>query len=313
MWATRSPKSLCAARGRENSDLVELGYLCVASATPLAFATVWARAASFSYHPNKMPKKKELDGTPVFFSQTSLDTDDWDQSCQLCIVASCWQLPTFSKSADAFYIGARKLFIFSLSREMFGASTAKGEQTASIFGSSESSSGENGGNNMNIPGFQDEPACAEYCPKLTYGQRIMGFLGCTGFGYLLSLMGSLVLFGGFSDENIRLFITLYVLGNVLSIISSGFLSGPKQQCIKMWDPTRRYSTAFYLAMLIVVFAVAVAKQNIFLILFLLFIQYCAGIWYAASFIPFGRKMILGCLKSTICKPCWDTYESTQKK
>lgn len=196
---------------------------------------------------------------------------------------------------------------------MFGGSSAKGEQTASIFGSSESSSGENGGNTMNIPGFQDEPACAECCPKLTYSQRIMGFLGCTGFGYLLSLMGSLVLLGGFSDENIRLFITLYVLGNILSLISSGFLSGPKQQCIKMWDPTRRFSTAFYLAMLVVVFAVAVTKQNIFLILFLLFIQYCAGIWYAASFIPFGRKMILGCLKSTICKPCWDTYESTQKK
>jgi hypothetical protein len=28
--------------------------------------------------------------------------------------------------------------------------------------------------------------------------------------------------------------------------------------MKMWDPTRRYSTAFYLVMLIVVLAVAVA-------------------------------------------------------
>jgi len=162
-----------------------------------------------------------------------------------------------------------------------------------------------------LPSFQDEPACASMCPKLTYSQRLTGFAACTGFGYLISLMGSLVLFGGFSDTNIRTFISLYVVGNVLSLVATGFLCGPRAQCIKMWDPTRRFSTAFYLSMLIIVFAVAIAKQNIFLILALLFIQYCAGIWYTASFIPFGRKMILGCLKSTICKPCWEAYQASK--
>ena len=53
----------------------------------------------------------------------------------------------------------------------------------------------------------------------------------------------------------------------------------------MWHPTRRYTTAFYLTMLIVVFAVAVAKVNQFLVLFLLIVEVCAGIWYAASYIP----------------------------
>jgi len=150
------------------------------------------------------------------------------------------------------------------------------------------------------------------CPKLTYSQRLMGFMVCTGTGYLLALLGSLILFGGFSDSNIRLFITLYVMGNVVSLLSTGFLCGPKAQCIKMWDPTRRWSTAFYLSMLVVVFAVALAKQNIFLILFLLFVQYLSGIWYTASFIPFGRQMIVGCLKSTICKPCWEAYQAGKK-
>lgn len=195
---------------------------------------------------------------------------------------------------------------------MFGSSSSGGEQSSSIFGSSSGKDSGGDGTSM-IPGFQDEPACADCCPKLTYSQRLFGFVGCTALGYLMAFMGSMVLFGGFSDEKIRTFIVLYIIGNIISLLATGFLSGPKQQCIKMWDKTRRFSTAFYLSMLIVVFAVAVTKQNIFLILFLLFVSYCAGIWYSASFIPFGRKMILGCLKSTICKPCWDVYESTQKK
>lgn len=140
-----------------------------------------------------------------------------------------------------------------------------------MFGSAASNSS-SGSSDSILPSFQDEPACASMCPKLTYSQRLIGYAACTGVGYLLSLTGSLVLFGGFSETNIMTFVTLYVIGNVVSLLATGFLCGPRAQCIKMWDPTRRWSTAFYLSMLIVVFAVAVAKQNIFLILFLLFVQ-----------------------------------------
>ena len=76
----------------------------------------------------------------------------------------------------------------------------------------------------------------------------------------------------------------------------------------MWHPTRRYTTAFYLAMLIVVFAVALAKQPIGRIIFLLFIEILAGIWYAASFIPYGRKMILSFFRKTCCGPCCEAYD-----
>ena len=37
--------------------------------------------------------------------------------------------------------------------------------------------------------------------------------------------------------------------------------GPKTQCNKMWHVRRRYTTAFYLVMLIIVFAVAVAVSH----------------------------------------------------
>ncbi len=84
---------------------------------------------------------------------------------------------------------------------------------------------------------------------------------------------------------------MYVIGNILALLATGFLVGPKQQCNKMMDDDRKFSTLFYLAMLIVVFVVAMTKQNIYLIVFCLFVQILAGIWYSATFVPFGRVMI----------------------
>lgn len=48
--------------------------------------------------------------------------------------------------------------------------------------------------------------------------RIMGYAACTGIGFLLSLMGTLVLFGGTNSKNIRTFAVLYVLGNIIGKI-----------------------------------------------------------------------------------------------
>ena len=79
------------------------------------------------------------------------------------------------------------------------------------------------------PSWQGE-MCA-LCPKLTYQQRMYGFIGCSGLGYLLSFLSTLFLFGGF-----------------------------------------------------------------------------VGVWYGASFIPFGRKTIIKCCvfwgpcTSASCKP-----------
>jgi hypothetical protein len=61
-------------------------------------------------------------------------------------------------------------------------------------------------------------------------------------------------------------------------------------------------------MLIIVFAVAVAQQHVALVLFLLFIQILAGIWYTASYIPFGHKAIIAFFRNILCKPCFDAFE-----
>ena len=45
--------------------------------------------------------------------------------------------------------------------------------------------------------------------------RIIGFISCSAFGFVLSLIGTFILFGGTSATNVRLFAVLYVLGNVI--------------------------------------------------------------------------------------------------
>ena len=45
-------------------------------------------------------------------------------------------------------------------------------------------------------------------------QRVIGFAGCAGIGWLFSLIGTLTLVTGPTAQNINTFIVLYVLGNV---------------------------------------------------------------------------------------------------
>jgi hypothetical protein len=145
--------------------------------------------------------------------------------------------------------------------------------------------------NIQIPGFQEESAFSSLCPNLTYKQRIIGFGLCFFFGGLLSFIGTMTLIGGFSQKNITAFAVLYVFGNIIALVATGFLVGPKNQVNKMMDNDRKFSTLFFLAMLIVVFVVAMTKQNIWVVVICLFIQILAGIWYSATYIPFGRTLI----------------------
>ena len=161
--------------------------------------------------------------------------------------------------------------------------------------------------------FPEEPVCAQCCPDLTYTQRLYGFGGCAAAGYLLSFVGTMTLIGGFTPKNVQTFAILYVVGNVIALSATGFLMGPKKQCTNMWKPNRWGTTSFYLIMLIVVFAVAVAdfKMNgkIWLILFLLCIQIMAGVWYSLSYIPYGRDIASKFIRSIyICAPCYFIYD-----
>ena len=64
----------------------------------------------------------------------------------------------------------------------------------------------------------------------------------------------------------------YVLGNVIALLATCFWVGPKYMCKKMWKRSRRCAIAFYLAMLITVFVLAIAKAPVGVILLMMLTQ-----------------------------------------
>lgn len=55
------------------------------------------------------------------------------------------------------------------------------------------------------------------CPKLTFKERIMGFVICSAIGYILSILSTLSLLMGKRD--MTKFGITYTLGNLISIVA----------------------------------------------------------------------------------------------
>jgi hypothetical protein len=115
--------------------------------------------------------------------------------------------------------------MFGQKKEESFFSGLTGEKKKGMFeSSSSSSSGGIGASAASvIPTFNEEPACAKCCPKLSYQQRLYGFIGCASLGYLLSFIGTMTLVGGVSPSTIKTFAVLYVLGNVSLNLPCGAL------------------------------------------------------------------------------------------
>ena len=66
----------------------------------------------------------------------------------------------------------------------------------------------------------------------------------------------------------------------------------------MFSKTRRFACIFWLLMLVVTFALGLSGVDVGWVLLALVIQVCAGIWYSASYIPYGRRMIIKLFQGT---------------
>jgi hypothetical protein len=64
-------------------------------------------------------------------------------------------------------------------------------------------------------------------------------------------------------------------------------------------------------MLIIVFSVAITKQNIFIVLFLLIIQIFAALWYSISYIPFARQLVISVLRRSPCGPLIEAIDQVK--
>ena len=132
----------------------------------------------------------------------------------------------------------------------------------------------------------------ESCPKLSYNQRLTGYVLCMSIGFLLTI-GSLVRLKALLHGDPAPFVIYFTFGNLCAIASCFFLSGPKSHCKKMVDRTRRIATAFYLITIFFTFFVVFYDKipddgRVGIIILCVFVQWIAMLWYTISFIPFAR-------------------------
>jgi hypothetical protein len=125
-----------------------------------------------------------------------------------------------------------------------------------------------------------------------------GFGICFAAGVLLSL-SSMFSFTKLILGYPRDFAIKYTIGNVLAIMSTGFLIGPGRQIRNMTASSRWVAALIYLVAMIMTlvsaFKIGIAGVTVLFIV----IQFSAMVWYCLSYIPFGRKMLARCCKSLL--------------
>ncbi|KAI9209711.1 vesicle transport protein SFT2B [Polychytrium aggregatum] len=132
---------------------------------------------------------------------------------------------------------------------------------------------------------QEDPICGQF--SLTYTQRMWGFGICFGGGFILSFFASFLLWtGGFTA-----FAVLYTLGNIISLVGTGFLVGFARQFKQMFDPVRLTTSIVFIATMVFTLVAALVLHSFILTLVSFIVQFLALFWYCASYIPFLRDII----------------------
>jgi hypothetical protein len=130
---------------------------------------------------------------------------------------------------------------------------------------------------------------ASLCGEMSYQTRVYGFVGCFAMGTFLSISSS------FFVPMILLkpakFAVPYTLGNVLSVLSSLFLVGPRRFFNTMFGEDRRVASIVYLTTLLLTLVAALILHSGLLTFAFIFIQFASYLWLMASYIPFGRQML----------------------
>jgi hypothetical protein len=143
---------------------------------------------------------------------------------------------------------------------------------------------------MRLPSMQGEETEEETdlckCLNLSYTQRVWGFGICFALGMTISIMSSFLVF------NPAKFALPYSIGNVLSLLSTGFLVGPKRQFKYACAPNRVWAFVIYIGCIIATLVSALALKKAFLTLLFVIVQFFAGLWYTASYVPYGREILM---------------------
>lgn len=132
--------------------------------------------------------------------------------------------------------------------------------------------------------------------SLSWNTRVKGFIICFVLGFVMSFLGSVLLF---LPNGLILFAVFYTFGNVLALSSTCFLMGPVNQCKKMFAKTRVIATiVMFLALIMTLIAAFVIHKKA-LALLMVVIQFLAMTWYSLSYIPYARDAAKKCFASCV--------------
>lgn len=129
--------------------------------------------------------------------------------------------------------------------------------------------------------------------SMSYTTRMYGFIGCFLLGALITFASIFAI--GDIKTNPSKFAVLYSLGNIVVLCSTCFLWGCLDQIKGMFDPVRVVATVVYLISICLTVYLAATSAGVAAIIVCMIVQFLAGLYYALTYIPYGREMLKGCL------------------
>lgn len=136
------------------------------------------------------------------------------------------------------------------------------------------------------------------CGDLSYKNRVIGWLACSGVGFLVSwIMTFLFIFSGLDVVTYAL---VFSFCQILNIAGSCFLSTPKGHVKAMKKKHRIIPSVVYITSIIMTIVIATATGVKGLTILCVIITTLAYYWYTISFIPYGTKILKKC-----CGACFD--------
>lgn len=124
--------------------------------------------------------------------------------------------------------------------------------------------------------------------SLSWSTRIKGFIICFILGFVLSMIGTALLFG---PKGLLLFSVFYTLGNITSMVSTLFLMGPLKQLKKMFNSNRYIATILALLFMFLTLYSGLYLHKKGLSIIFCICQFFALIWYSISYIPYAREAV----------------------
>ncbi|CAI2382186.1 unnamed protein product [Moneuplotes crassus] len=131
-------------------------------------------------------------------------------------------------------------------------------------------------------------------PSLSFKQRIIGFSICAILGVAFGILSFFVILS-ITTSPAR-FAVPYSLSTLCLIASTFFLVGPWRQVKTMFHKTRWLTSLILILSFVMVLISAFVIKNAWLVLAFVLVEIGAFTWYALSYIPYARTVIIKFIK-----------------